>query len=135
MALNTISVAKVCQVIVENILQEGGQAVCLAVVDSNGALLYFYRMNNAPERLINISIGKAYTSARMRMTTAMFRDRLINESLSLFDFLDNKFTSLPGGSPLFYEQELIGGVGVSGQSLEGDVLICQQFAERIQITL
>ena len=135
MTLSAISVVKACQLIVEQILADGSQAVCLAAVDKSGALIYFYRMDDAPERLINIAIGKAYTAARMGVPTAMFRSRLINENLSAADFLDEKFTSLPGGLPLFDQQGVIGAVGVSGQALEDDVLLCRQFAERIQISL
>ncbi|MBO1520191.1 heme-binding protein [Oceanisphaera pacifica] len=135
MSLSTRSIIKACKITVEEIIKEDGQAVCLAVVDSSGALFYFYRMDNAAERLINIAIGKAYTSARMGVTTAIFRVRLINENLSTFDFMDSNFTSLPRGIPLFNEKNLIGGVGVSGRDFEGDILLCKQFSERIQSVL
>ena len=135
MTVSASSVARVCQLMVDQLIADEGQPVCLAAVDHNGSLIYFYRMDDAPERLINIAIGKAYTAARMGVSTAMFRDRLINENLSIADFLDEKFTSLPGGVPLFNQLQLIGAVGVSGRALEDDVLLCQQFAERIQMSL
>ncbi|WP_319782250.1 heme-binding protein [Oceanisphaera sp. IT1-181] len=135
MTLSARSVVRACQIMVEQIIEEGSQPVCLAAVDNSGALVYFYRMDGAPERLINIAIGKAYTAAKMGVSTAMFRQRLLSEQLSLDDFLDEKFTSLPGGLPLFNKQILMGAVGVSGQVVEDDMSLCQQFAERIQISL
>ncbi|MBR9857934.1 MAG: heme-binding protein [Gammaproteobacteria bacterium] len=135
MTLNTKYVVKACQEIVDQVMEDEGQPVCLTAVDDSGSLIYLYRMNGAPERLINIAIGKAYTAARMEMSTAMFRQRLSDEGLSTADFLDERFTSLPGGLPLFDKQELIGAVGVSGRALIDDELLCQQLAERIQISL
>ena len=135
MTINTMTIAAACLTTVEMASQDGAQPVCFTVVDASGALIYLYRMDGAPERLINIAVGKAYTAARMGVSTAMFRQRLLNEQLSLADFLDDKFTSLPGGLPLFDGERLIGAVGVSGRALEDDMALCQQFAERILITL
>lgn len=135
MTLSVCSVVKACQIMVDQVIEEASQPVCLAVVDNNGALVYLYRMDGAPERLINIAIGKAYTAAKMRVSTAIFKQRLLREQLSLADFLDEKFTSLPGGLPLFNRQVLVGAVGVSGQAVEDDMSLCLQFAERIQIPL
>ncbi len=132
MTINTMTVAAAGQTTVQLASQDGGQPVCLAAVDASGALIYLYRMDGAPERLIAIAVGKAYTAARMGVPTAMFRQRLLKEQLSLADFLDDKFTSLPGGLPLFEGERLIGAVGVSGRTLEDDVVLCQRFAERIR---
>ncbi|MGF1682462.1 GlcG/HbpS family heme-binding protein [Photobacterium minamisatsumaniensis] len=129
--VNSGSVAKVCLALAENIHRDGGVPVCFAAVDSVGELIYLHRMDGAPERLINIAIGKAYTAARMRVSTTAFKQRLIDEQLSLADFLDVKFTSLPGGQPLFDNKQLIGGIGVSGRTLEEDRVLCLQLVDSI----
>lgn len=131
MSVSSMKVAEACLSTVDMARPDGGLPVCFAAVDSAGALIYLYRMDGAPERLINIAVGKAYTAARMGVSTAMFRQRLLNEQLSLADFLDEKFTSLPGGLPLFDGGRLVGAVGVSGRALEEDVALCQYFAEQI----
>lgn len=131
MTINTMTVLAACLATVGMAGQDGGQPVCLAAVDASGTLVYLYRMNGAPERLIKIAVGKAYTAARMGVPTVMFRQRLLDEQLSLADFLDDKFTSLPGGQPLFDGERLLGAVGVSGRTLAEDVVLCRQFAERI----
>ncbi|GAA3539160.1 heme-binding protein [Zobellella aerophila] len=131
MSVSSMIVAKACQQLAERVQRDGGMPVCLAAVDHAGALIHLHRMDGAPERLISIATGKAYTAARMRVSTAMFRQRLLNEQLSLADFLDEKFTSLPGGLPLFDQELVIGAVGVSGRTLEEDERLCQYFAEGI----
>jgi glc operon protein GlcG len=135
LTINSMTVSAACLTTANLARQDRGQPVCFAAVDRSGALIYLYRMDGAPERLSNIAIGKAYTAARMGVSTAMFRQRLLDEQLSLADFLDEKFTSLPGGLPLLEGGQLVGAVGVSGRTLEEDVALCQQFAERILITL
>ncbi|GGB32612.1 hypothetical protein GCM10011502_02070 [Oceanisphaera marina] len=135
MTINSMTVAAACQTTAYIAGQDGSQPVCFAAVDSSGALIYLYRMDGAPERLINIAIGKAYTAARMGVSTDIFRQRLLKDHLSLADFLDDKFTSLPGGVPLLEGGKLVGAVGVSGRALEEDVALCRQFAEHILVTL
>lgn len=135
MTISSMTVSTACLTTANMAGQDGGKPVCFAAVDASGALIYLYRMDGAPERLINIAIGKAYTAARMEISTDAFRQRLLKEQLSLADFMDDKFTSLPGGQPLLEEEQLVGAIAVSGRALEEDVVLCQQFAERIQISL
>ena len=52
---------------------------------------------------------------RMELTTQAFHDRLVRENLSIADFCDPGFSTLPGGVPVFDETgRCIGGVGISG---------------------
>ena len=135
MTISSMTVSTACLTTANMAGQDGGKPVCFAAVDASGDLIYLYRMDGAPERLINIAIGKAYTAARMEISTDAFRQRLLKEQLSLADFMDDKFTSLPGGLPLLEGEQLVGAIAVSGRALEEDVVLCQQFAERIQISL
>ena len=50
--------------------QEFKRPICVAVCDPQGFLLAFARMEGAPVRSIQISQGKAYTAARMGVSTA-----------------------------------------------------------------
>ena len=51
--------------------------VCLSICDASGFLLCFIRMDDAPLRSIEIAQRKAYTAARMGMTTEAFHQRLV----------------------------------------------------------
>lgn len=106
--------------VMQHAQQDGLAPVCIAIVDPQGELNYFGRMDAAPARTIAIAQAKAYTAARMQNSTLAFSQRLHNEQLYTFDFMDTKLCALPGGVPLSIQQHLIGAVGISGRSLEDD---------------
>ncbi|PIE64556.1 MAG: hypothetical protein CSA26_07385 [Desulfobacterales bacterium] len=68
--------------------KEQGDAVSLAIVDSHGAVIAVATMDNAPSRVIKIAQAKAYTSAKMKTSTASFLKRLRDEKLELDWFCD-----------------------------------------------
>lgn len=90
--------------------------------------MLFVRMDGAPERLVPIVQGKAYTAVRMRCSTQAFRERLLSEQLSLADFCDPALTSLPGGIPIMYQGACLGAVAVSGRTLLQDMELAKQYA-------
>ena len=49
--------------------QDFQRPICVAVCDAQGLLVAFARMEGAPVRSIAISQGKAYSAARMGITT------------------------------------------------------------------
>jgi uncharacterized protein GlcG (DUF336 family) len=98
--------------------------VCVAVCDDKGFLIAFARMAGAPVRSIAISQGKAYTSARMGVTTEALLARLHREQIEVGYFCDPLMTALPGGSPLNgVDGALQGAIGVSGLTSAEDQLI------------
>lgn len=110
-------------------MQDGNPPVCLCVVDGAGQLLHFSRMDGAPARLIPIVLAKAYTALRMGCPTETFRERLHNEQLTLADFCDPGFTSLPGGIPITMDGMYLGAVGVSGRALSDDSALAKTYAQ------
>ena len=108
--------------------------MCIALVDEQGELIMFFRMEGAPRRCINIAIAKAYTAIRLGASTLAFHQRLIRENLSLNDFCDAKLTSLPGGEVIKDEFDQIRlGVGVSGGTQIQDILAIEHLANVIKI--
>lgn len=94
----------------------GGAPVCVAIVNRTGKLAAFLSLDGTPERAGAIAQSKAYTAMRMELTTQAFHDRLVRENLSIADFCDPGFSTLPGGVPVFDETgRCIGGVGISGR--------------------
>jgi glc operon protein GlcG len=92
-----------------------GRPVCVSVCDSNGFLAGFYRMGGAPVRSIQLSQQKAYTCARMGVTTEAFLARLRCEDISIGYFCDPLLTALPGGAVISDAQgRMQGGIGISG---------------------
>lgn len=112
--------------------RDHGRPICVAVCDSRGLLLAFARMDGAPARSVRISQGKAYTSARMGVTTAALLARLHREQIEVGYFCDPELTALPGGSPLKDAAgQLLGAVGVSGLSSAEDQAITDTLAAEI----
>ena len=99
---------------------DGLNPLSFALVNAEGELSYFIRMENALSRTMAISQAKAYTSARMRSSTLAFHERLVKEQITAADFMDNNLCGLPGGVPLFKGDVCVGAIGISGRSLEQD---------------
>jgi glc operon protein GlcG len=98
--------------------------MCVAVCDRYGFLVAFAAMDGAPVRSIQLSQGKAYTSARMGVDTAAFLERLHRENIPASYFCDDKLTGLAGGSVLKNAAgAMIGAVGISGLAPSEDVAI------------
>ena len=98
-------------------------AMCIALVDEQGELTLFHRMEGAPRRCIAIAIAKAYTAIRLGGPTRPFQQKLIRDRLSQGDFCDPRLTSLPGGEVVKDESGQIRlGVGVSGGTVTQDTL-------------
>ena len=104
--------------------QDFGRPVCVAVCDVQGFLVAFTRMEGAPVRSIRISQGKAYTAARMGVSTDAVLARLKKEGIEIGYFCDPELTALPGGSPLKNATgAMLGGVGVSGLTSAEDQIV------------
>ena len=79
-----------------------------------------------------IAQSKAYTAMRMELTTQAFHDRLVRENLSIADFCDPGFSTLPGGVPVFDETgRCIGGVGISGRKPQEDAELAERLAQKL----
>ena len=103
--------------------------ICVALCDDKGFLLAFARMPGAPVRSVQISQGKAYSAARMGVTTEAFLARLHREQIQASYFCDAQITALPGGSPLKdADGNLAGAIGISGLAAAEDQAITDAMA-------
>lgn len=107
--------------------------ICVAVCDATGLLVAFVRMDGAPLRSVAISQGKAYSAARLGVSTQAVLERLHREQIEIGYFCDPQLTALPGGSPLKDRDGVLrGAIGVSGLTSAEDQqvtdFIAAQFA-------
>lgn len=113
--------------------QEFKRPVCVAVCDPQGFLVAFSRMDGAPVRSIQISQGKAYSAARMGVTTEALLARLAKEQIEIGYFCDPLLTALPGGSVLKDGSgAVVGAIGVSGLTSAEDQQITDGIAEFVK---
>jgi glc operon protein GlcG len=86
-------------------------AVSIAIVDDSGYLLGFERLDGAPTASVEVSQGKARASGLARQPTKFFEDR-VKERPAFVTFPAGIL--IQGGVPILYQNECVGGIGVSG---------------------
>ena len=100
----------------------------IAVVDSNGDLIHFVRMDGAMLASITISQHKARTAARFRRPTQFYYNAS-ELGHPYVQTLDPDLVASPGGFPLIEDGKLIGAIGCSGGTGDQDAAVCKTGAE------
>ena len=92
-----------------------------------GDLVHFERMSKALPVSIDIAINKAYTSAAVKLPTHVIAEVTVpGQSLYGLQTTDKgRVVIFGGGFPLEVNGELVGSVGVSGGSVEEDMVVAQ----------
>ncbi len=94
--------------------QGSGYRVVAVVVDRAGQVLALLRDENARAHAIEIATRKAYTSAMLGYETAKLAANIANGTTPASITQTSGFTGLIGGMPIKLENEVVGGIGVSG---------------------
>lgn len=113
----------------ELVKQKKGAAV--AVCDSHGELIAFFRTDECKLPSITIAINKAFTAARERRETKAIGNDSKAEGFPMTNFGDLRYTAWGGGVPIYYQGEVIGAVGVSGLPEEEDMVLAKKGAQLI----
>src|SRR5947199_4640008 len=103
----------------------------IAIVDTNGELVHFSRMEGAQIASVSISIGKARTAARFRRESRAFYNAF-ETGHGYVSTLDPTLVASPGGFPLVEGGKIIGAVGCSGGTGDQDAVICKAGAEIVK---
>jgi glc operon protein GlcG len=103
----------------------------IAVVDTNGELVQFERMEGAQIGSVNVSIGKARTAARFRRESRAFYNAY-ETGHPYIGTLDAGIVASPGGFPLVEGGKVIGAVGCSGGTGDQDAAVCKAGAEVVK---
>lgn len=99
----------------------------IAVTDDSGNLIAFQRMDDARITSIQIAIDKAWTAAAARKST---RDYWVASQPGAPAFGINtsnngRFCTVPGGIPIFINDQIVGGVGCSSGTPDQDEVVSQ----------
>ena len=121
------------QTVVDQLLQVAGQEaqrqglpVTLTVVDTGGHVRAVLRQEGCSYFALESSRQKAVTASQLRMPS-----HVVGEIGKTFPVLEASFSrnpdilSLPGGFPVVWQGEVIGGLGVAGGNFEQDQAIAQ----------
>jgi glc operon protein GlcG len=103
----------------------------IAVVDTNGELVQFERMEGAQIASGSISVGKARTAARFRRESRLFYNAF-ETGHGYVSTLDPTLVASPGGFPLVEGGKLIGAIGCSGGTGDQDATICKVGADLVK---
>ena len=103
----------------------------IAVVDTNGELVHFSRMEGAQIGSVSVAIGKARTSARFRRESRLFYNAF-ETGHPYVATLDPTLVASPGGFPLVEGGKLIGAIGCSGGTGDQDAVVCKMGADVVK---
>lgn len=123
----TLEIVKVMAKSAEEKALEINVPVVFSTVDKGANLMLMHRMEDAFVTSIDISINKAFTSACLKQGTHEIVDA-VQPGASLYGLqLTNNARIVPfgGGLPIIVEGQVVGAVGVSGGTVEEDMLIAQ----------
>lgn len=98
--------------------QSRGLGVVTVVVDAAGHVILLSRMDTAQVASVNVGIGKARTAAIYRRPSRLFEEQIKNGRVAALALADA--TPLQGGVPIFVDGQVVGAVGVSGDSPQAD---------------
>jgi 2-iminobutanoate/2-iminopropanoate deaminase len=99
--------------------------VAVAVADENGEIVHAMRMDGASANDMRQAIRKAYTAAFMARDSRGYREQLLEDGRRLADWSDPMLTTLTGGVIIRHERQVVGGVGVHGNTPERDEALAQ----------
>jgi len=106
----------------------------IAVVDGGGNLVALQRMDQALLVSIDLAANKAYTAVAIKIPTHELA-KLTQSGQPLFGIHNadgGRIVIFGGGFPLARNNEIIGGIGVSGGSVEQDIQCAEAALERFK---
>ncbi len=91
-----------------------------AVVDPDGELVYFERMDNVQRGSINVAIGKAKSAALYKRPTKVFETAVSGGGAGVRLLGLEGAVPLEGGLPILVDGKLVGAIGLSGDLSDHD---------------
>ncbi|WP_271003859.1 cob(I)yrinic acid a,c-diamide adenosyltransferase [Listeria seeligeri] len=117
------------------ISEEEGVPVTLAVVDAHGNTRFNYRMEHALLVSAELATKKAYSAVAMKTSTENLTEAVQpGAALYQLETLTNgDIVTFGGGVPLYAKDgTIIGGIGISGGSVEQDIRIAKKALSMIE---
>ncbi len=111
-------------------LEKQGKGAAIAVVDSQGELLAFLRLDGCKLPSLNIAINKAFTAAREQKESKAIGDSSREKGFPMTNFGDLRYTAWGGGVPVVYQGQVVGAVGVSGLAEAVDMELARMGAQK-----
>jgi len=100
--------------------RKNGWLMVAAVVDPDGTLVYYERMDNVQLGSAEVAIDKARSAALYKRPTKAFQDGLEKGGVNLRILALKGAVPVDGGLPIIVDGKLVGAIGLSGDLSEHD---------------
>jgi glc operon protein GlcG len=94
--------------------------MAIAVVDPGGTLVYYEKMDNTQLGSADVAIEKARTAARFKRPSKVFQDMVAGGGAGLRILRLTGAAPFEGGVPLIIDGQIVGAIGVSGDTSDHD---------------
>jgi uncharacterized protein GlcG (DUF336 family) len=134
----TIGLTEARSVVVEVVAGAGTHEapVSVAVVDAAGQLVAFERMDGAPAFSARLALSKAVSSATFGRTTAEFEEAIGDRPVFAIGLLQHGgWYAGRGGAPIVLDGQVVGAVGVSGNTAGREDELAKEAAGRVSVAL
>lgn len=108
-----------------------GVPIAFAAVDASGNPILFHRMGDSLLGSIEIAMDKAWSAAAFKQSTAALGRAAATSLPGLADGNRGRVVLFGGGEPVFEGDRLLGGLGVSGGTVEEDCEILNHAMEQV----
>jgi uncharacterized protein GlcG (DUF336 family) len=106
--------------------------MAVAVVDPSGTLVYYEKMDNTQIGSAHVAVEKARTAALFKRPSKAFQDLVAGGGPGLRILGLPNAVPIEGGVPLLAEDQIVGAIGVSGDSSDHDGLCAQAAANTLK---
>jgi len=106
--------------------------MAIAIVDNNGFLVYFEKMDNTQNGSVNVALEKAKSAALFKRPTKAFQDALAAGGEGLRLLALEGAVPVDGGLPIIVAGKIVGAIGASGGTSAQDGLVAKAGADSLK---
>jgi glc operon protein GlcG len=106
--------------------------MAIAVVNPDGTLVYYEKMDNTQLGSAKFAVDKARSAALFKRPTKVFQDRVTSGSAGLPVLAVEGAVPVEGGIPLLSDGRIVGAIGVSGDTSEHDAQCAQAGVDTVK---
>jgi uncharacterized protein GlcG (DUF336 family) len=106
--------------------------MAIAIVDPNGFLVYFEKMDNTQNGSVNIAQDKARSAALFKRPTKVFEDGLAAGGAGLRLLELDGIVAAEGGLPIIVAGKIVGAIGASGGTGAQDGVVAKAGADAVK---
>jgi glc operon protein GlcG len=106
--------------------------MAVAIVDPNGFLVYFEKMDNTQNGSVNIAQDKAKSAALFKRPTKVFEDGLAAGGAGLRLLELDGIVAAEGGLPIIVAGKIVGAIGASGGTGAQDGVVAKAGADAVK---